>query len=113
MTSATAEPRSVGGRADEVATDQVHAATERPDPLGGLRCVAAVEERDIRPRLGERDGGPLPEPAARPGDKGDSAVETERVEDHAAASRGPTKRVVSSPSREMRTVTSSPARSGR
>ena len=60
----------------------VHPAPERLDAVGGLRRVAAVEERDVGSGLGERDRGALAEPAARPGDEGDSAVEAEGIENH-------------------------------
>src|SRR5207344_171358 len=86
---------------------------EGADALGGVGGVAAIEERDIRSRFGQRHGGSLPEAATRPGDEGDPAVEAEGVEDHAEASVGAMKWVVSSPMPEMRTVTASPAASGR
>ena len=95
-----------------VAKSRRMACTRRPSAsIGrdGLGRVAAVDQRDIRAGLGEREGGALTESAAGAGDDGDAAVEPEGVEDHAGPPVvGAMKRVVSSPIPETRTVTLSP-----
>ena len=103
----------VGGRGDEVAAHRVDAPAEGADAFCGVRGIGAVEEGDVGAGLGERDGGALAEATTRARDQGDLSVEAERIEDHAAASWGAMKVVVSSPIPEIRTVTASPPASGR
>ena len=113
IASATAAPNSSAVAVTKSHRIEVDAPAEGADAFGGVRGIAAVEEGDVGARLGERDGGALAEATTRARDEGDLSVEAERIEDHAAASWGAMKVVVSSPIPEMRTVTASPPASGR